>query len=376
MIGPYPSRQDFVFGGVEAVMSTLAPALTESTEIDHLDVLSPSRVSRVRRVSVSDRLTVWQYPLQRRLKTLTGSVFERLIVMRLAREIRPDIVHGQGIGIIGNLAVSVGGNVVVTAHGIPYTELQKASTERYTKAVRIILMKSMTERVLGRAKAVISTTAYDSRLLRPSVRGQLFSIPNPVLPLFYAERAEERGEPYVVCAGVMVRRKNFEGVLSAFSKIAANSTAALHIVGPQSDAAYEREIHEKADAMPGAVRERVKFLGFLSNQQLASELRGCAFLILFSWEETRPTIIAQAMAAGKPVVASDVGGVSEMVISGQNGYVVPAGDQAALSSQMAALLASAQLRRAMGDRGLEIARSQYGVRAVAEKTLACYHALL
>ena len=64
-----------------------------------------------------------------------------------------------------------------------------------------------------------------------------------------------------------------------------------------------------------------------------------------------PTVIMEAMAAGLPVISTDVAAVSEMVVDGETGFIVPEKDSAALARQMACLMDDPHLARTMGMKG-------------------------
>jgi glycosyltransferase involved in cell wall biosynthesis len=78
------------------------------------------------------------------------------------------------------------------------------------------------------------------------------------------------------------------------------------------------------------------------------------------------------MAAGKPVVATDVGGVRERVEDGASGFIVPAGDVPAMAGRITQLLQDEELRRRMGQRGREIARARFRRDVVADQYYAIY----
>jgi glycosyltransferase involved in cell wall biosynthesis len=86
--------------------------------------------------------------------------------------------------------------------------------------------------------------------------------------------------------------------------------------------------------------------------------------------------IAQAMAAGRPVVASNVGGIPAMVADGQSGFLSDVGDVGKLAADMLRLLGDRELAQRMGENGRARAASRYGSESVAEATLAAYRATL
>ena len=95
LLSPYP-RGDKVTGGVEAVAQALAPALALQPEIAAVQVTSFCRGTReFERVMLNARLTVHYVPAQRHFELPTGAILNVLRVRQLAKQFRPDIIHGQ-----------------------------------------------------------------------------------------------------------------------------------------------------------------------------------------------------------------------------------------------------------------------------------------
>jgi glycosyltransferase involved in cell wall biosynthesis len=78
------------------------------------------------------------------------------------------------------------------------------------------------------------------------------------------------------------------------------------------------------------------------------------------------------MAHGRPVVAGDVGGLRDLVVDGETGYLVPPRDVPALRAALERLLGDADLRRRLGAAGRERARTVFSWPAATEATLAAY----
>ena len=108
-----------------------------------------------------------------------------------------------------------------------------------------------------------------------------------------------------------------------------------------------------------AVSGCVNFVGLVNQPELAELYASHAVLALSSRQETSPCVIAEAMAGSRPVVATDVGGVSEMVSDGETGYVVPAGDAQPLADRIEAVLADPPNARRLGERGRLVAEQGY-----------------
>ncbi|MEP7382529.1 MAG: glycosyltransferase [Gemmatimonadota bacterium] len=97
---------------------------------------------------------------------------------------------------------------------------------------------------------------------------------------------------------------------------------------------------------------------------------------LSSRSEGFPNAILEYMAAARPVVASDVGGVGEAMVEGTTGYLVPAGDDRAMADRLLRLLGDAPLRRQMGEAGRARVQSEFTMVRQLEATAALYRSEL
>jgi len=118
------------------------------------------------------------------------------------------------------------------------------------------------------------------------------------------------------------------------------------------------------------ITDRVRFLG--TRRDVAALVPGCDVACLTSRFECQPLAVIEAMAAGVPVVVSDVGAVRDMVADGVEGLLFPPGDASALAARLAELAADAQLRARLGDAGRARAERQFRI----EDTAAGYQRLL
>ncbi len=92
--------------------------------------------------------------------------------------------------------------------------------------------------------------------------------------------------------------------------------------------------------------------------------------------EGQSNAILEAMAAGVPVVATDVPGTRDLVVSGQTGYLVPAGDRAAVAQATQRLFEDPDLARRLGDAGRRRAESDFSIEAMVDQHVALYGELL
>ena len=124
------------------------------------------------------------------------------------------------------------------------------------------------------------------------------------------------------------------------------------------------------------IAEQVTFLGWVPNSDLPPYYRAAAISVIPSLEEGFGIPAAEAMGCETPVVATDAGGLPEVVEHGVTGLIVPRGDSAALADAMGTLLADAARRAAMGRAGRERALRLFDWDRTAEQFEQIYASML
>ena len=143
------------------------------------------------------------------------------------------------------------------------------------------------------------------------------------------------------------------------------------------------ELVEAADGLPlvvagdGPLRDRVPgALGFVPHEELERLYARAAVVACPSYREGFGVVCAEAMAHGKPVVASAVGGLLDLVADGETGILVPPGDVDALRKALARLLEDRPLRERMGAAARERVSARFAWPAVTRATLEAYETAL
>ena len=122
------------------------------------------------------------------------------------------------------------------------------------------------------------------------------------------------------------------------------------------------------------IADRVHFLG--ARNDVPRLMPHFDLLWLASSFEGLPNSILEAMAAGVPVVASDIPGNRDLVVPGETGYLVPVGDRAALATRANELLDNPERARAMGEAGRRRALDEFSVPRMIERFVKLYRELL
>jgi glycogen(starch) synthase len=128
--------------------------------------------------------------------------------------------------------------------------------------------------------------------------------------------------------------------------------------------------------VPPSLSERVRFLGPVDDATLSALYAGCDVLVVPSRFESFGLMLLEAMMFAKPVVASAVGGMTEIVVDGECGLLVPAGDAAALGEALHRLVESKALRTLLGEAGRRRYEALYSQPAMVEGVVDFYRSLV
>ena len=171
--------------------------------------------------------------------------------------------------------------------------------------------------------------------------------------------------PYILGIGRHVPQKGFDVLLQAFAQ-AEQTSHDLLLAGDGP----ERTVLEQLTAEL-CLGDRVRFVGRADRPLAVSLFQGCSFFVLPSRLEPQGIVNLEAMAAGKAVLASRVGGVPEIVQENETGLLFPAEDVPALAQALTRLAADDALRQTLGTAGRKRAKA-FDWDAIAEQYLTLY----
>ncbi len=175
--------------------------------------------------------------------------------------------------------------------------------------------------------------------------------------------AEDRRHPgAIVSVGTVGLRKGQRYLVEAFRWL-RSANASLALVGP---------IDPGWDALLDLARGDVRFTGAVPRARVVEELQRASIFVLASVQEGLALVIAQAMACGLPVIATEATGVRELVDDGVEGFVVPAGDAEAIREALEALLDDPERAAEMGRAGRARVESLGGWDAYGSRLLEVF----
>lgn len=175
-----------------------------------------------------------------------------------------------------------------------------------------------------------------------------------------------QGIPLVITVCRLYKPRDFPTLLEAFARLGEQQEAHLLIVG---DGPYRPGIEALVDRLD--LRNKVALLGFRRDIPMLLSASDLFVLSTAHWEALGLSIL-EAMAAGLPVVASRVGGISEAMEDGETGFLVPPGDPIALAEAMRRLLSDSALAKAMGQAGRERVERLFTVERMVQEIAEIY----
>ncbi len=188
-----------------------------------------------------------------------------------------------------------------------------------------------------------------------------------VEPALYREAAGEAlparkdGEFRLLFVGRLAPVKGLRILLEAFGKLApALPNLRLVLVGDGPDRA-------KLEKLAAPFGDRVTFTGYLSQAEVARAMQSTDAFVLPSFAEGVPVVLMEAQASGKPVIATQVAGVGELVEDGVNGFIVPPGDMQRLSEAIRRLAGDPALCARMGAAGPDRVAADFDITTEAAR---------
>ncbi len=353
-------------GGVEVLGMKLARALRErghelAVVTSHGDLELPDEDAhaglRIHRFRFLEALAA------RRLD-LYAEARRRLVCLKQA--FRPDLVH---------------------MNSVPPSALLHWQTRSYHPAPTLVAVHSplpdqnaAAETLVGRTLRAAAWVTANSRAMLEDVRRLVPEISDRSSVIYNGLEMPELAPeslpfeaPMLLCAGRVVRDKGFDVAISAFATVRRRFPKARLVIA--GDGPARAELEQQAAEM--GVREAVDFLGWVPPEKIPALMNSATLALMPSrWREAFGLVALQAMQMARPVVASDVGGLPEVVAHGETGLVVPKEDPEVVAQAVTRLLENPSLAQEMGAAGRRRASLLFGFDRYFEEHEILYRRLL
>jgi glycosyltransferase involved in cell wall biosynthesis len=252
-----------------------------------------------------------------------------LSLIRLAGQ--HDIIHAHW-SVCGAMAV-----LIQSMHRRPViTTLRGSDVHRAKKSGAFSLLHRKAIRGSHLTVGVSQTIAAELRQQYPGMADKIRFVPNGVDDVFYTlptERDHIAPSPFkLLFVGSLIPLKGLDVLLNALARVNSLPLWTLTVAGdgPKKD-------HLKSFATDLKIDKNIRFLGSISPDGIPQLMNDHHLLILPSYQEGRPNVVLEAMAAALPVLATDIKGTRELIQHSKTGWLVPPGDADKLAEKLAAL---------------------------------------
>jgi len=356
VMGHYPPDRA-PSGGIESVNVNLVDDLArrENLEIhvvQHRQIAAPG-------VTEFPGFTLHNLPaVQKRL--IPNILQTEKIARRWLRQFQPDAVisHHPSFALA---ACDLDIPVVHTIHGMPRKEFwtRRGLFARTASATEVWLEWRMLQRV----SHIIAISDQMAEFYGQRTHARFHRVNNPISLRFF-QPAPPPQPSQALLVGHLNKRKGIDVAIRTAALLLPDFPHfRLDIIG-RTDVDPGFTLQVKAQARP--LGDAVRFLDPTDQAGIRAAMERSQIFLLASRMENAPMVIAEAMATGRPVVATEVGGVASMVQPGVTGYLAPSEDARALADGLARLLADPAHAAELGANAARFARENYHPTAVAD----------
>ena len=366
MFSRFPADVDQPKGGVESATVGLVRGLSAEPGLE-LHVVTLERKLDRAAIEESPFATIHRLPGNRRPMILDvfGGPGRRLIDDYIVG-LKPDIVHFQESYGLGGPYSDI--PTVFTVHG--FDSLNLVTERKYAWRLRAPLWKIAEKKGIRKHENIVSIAPYVTEKLVEESNAEITEIPNAISPEFFS--VQNKPVPgRIFFAGWINSRKNVIAAIRATNKLLQQGLdVSLHIAGDVADQNYADRVTQLLNDLD--LQSSVRMLGRIGHQELRRELTEACVFVLPSLQENAPMAIAEAMAAGVPVVTSNVCGMPTMVADGKAGFLIEPNDIGFIAEKLGAILQDADLRSEMSRYVRNQAYETYHPDSVVSATLALY----
>ena len=357
--GPYVYKNQKISGGVEAVLYNLKHGINQYEPDINLKIVSGSNKIQTK-IEIDNDITYIQHS-----KIKLGSVFLSSYPFRVKDFLKKsdfDVLnyHSMDFSCYG---YEIRKKLLVTLHGIPQ-EKNKFLPKYYQPIYHLVYIKKF-EKILKYLKYLISINPYAREVIKNKTNAIIYDICNPVSNEFF-DITNNWQENRIMYMGAISRMKNLLSLIKALNLVKNEiKDFKLIITGSIQDKNYFNEITSYINKR--GFKDNIEYLGIIANKQKLDEFSKFSFLVLPSLNEHAPIVISEAFAAGRPVIASNVGGIPYMVDDKKNGFLIDPKNERDIADKIIYFLKNPGISKSMGSNGKKYAIKNNSLKTVVKK---------
>lgn len=235
-------------------------------------------------------------------------------------------------------------STILQFHGSEPERLAASRGQAFKAATRLLISRISGALVLSSEEQGLWEEVFPS--------AQFEVVRNPMVPFERSSSPDttfQRSEPMVLFVGRLLEAKGILDLIRALPNVLARTACHLLVLGEGPDRSEAERMTQEMGITP-----HVTFAGYLEGDQLIGAYEAAdVFVLPTSWPEGFPTVIAEAMQAGLPVVTTQGRGQADYLAEGRNGLFVPYHDPEKIAESLIRLLTNDDLRISMGEENRE-----------------------
>lgn len=332
-IGPYPIDEKCIKGGIEASVHGLSRELAIDNEVYVFDFPRYTNFKNV--IENKESVTVYRYPARK--KSNYWALFKIFRITKDIKTVKPEICHVHSTGLFYLLLYLylnyLNFPTIVTVHGLAHVE-KKNQWKSKPSLINLIKYygQSLTEFVfLSFCPKVIVDTHYVKKVIEDCfVKKKILKMPVCIIipqgiDSRYYSLNKQPAPCQLLSVGTFSSRKGHLNLIASMCRIKeAFPYFRLTIVGSLSNEAYYGEMQKKV--YDNNLQDNITIIPDVGIDELFLLYERSEIFVLHSQEESQGIVFCEAMAAGKPIVATNVGGISCIIKEGINGLLANYGD--------------------------------------------------
>ncbi len=379
MISSIPENLENITGGVESVTVNLLYGFS-SLDVELNVITFGSEIKKHYIYNFSPNVKIYYHPYRFVKSTKLFFYFIGAgIVLKHVKLFKPDVIHSQGNGSTLFLLKKLKGrNVVITPHADlkneykNMTSLKKKLNHKIVILIQNVFMKRFPNYIFI-SEYLKNSLAKNNAL--GAIKSQV-NIFNPVKPVFFDVKDNDLIHRLnILYVGLITKRKGLIDLIRSLTELKNKEIIyQLNVVGGFGDNVYK-------DMVLSAVKEnnlddQVTFHGWLSQKNIVKLMEKNGIFILPSNQESLPMSIIEAMSSGRLVIASDVGGISEIIKNEETGYLYKKNDVKQLSFILENLFNNSSEFQRISNNARVYAKNNFSPLMIANKTKEFYSTVI
>lgn len=290
-------------------------------------------------------------------------------VRNILAGIQPDLIHAQGTERDCAMAAAFSRRPkVLTIHG----NCRAIAQLRHSRPFSYWWLQARLEQFcLPHFDGVVCISKYTQGWVSGLAK-KTWLLPNAVDSAFFDIQPKNTPEvPVILVVANVDARKNQIGLIHSLDGLSKQRPFEVRFFGKCGEDSYGREFRELVEVRPWCF-----WGGMLGREELRQQFAQATAVMLPTWEDNCPMVVLEAQAAGVPVIASNVGGVPDLVQDGHTGLLTDPARPETMAKALVRLLGDPNLTKRLADEGRRQAKARFHPKVIAEKHLQIYRQVI